>query len=106
MRDGAKFARCLVSEIVAVNSPVDEIADTRTGEVEARTAGRRTGSRIDPLGMPRKVEVFKSPEGWDTVKEHAGRGAKRCVPPRSITATSRPLCSHSASLATMRNMSL
>ena len=77
---GAKFARCLVSEIIAVNSPVDEIADTRTGEVEVRTSGRRTGSRIDPLGILRKVEVFKSPEGWDTVRERAGRGAKAVRP--------------------------
>ena len=77
---GAKFARCLVSEIIAVNCPVDEIADTRTGEVEARTSGRRTGSRIDPLGILRKVEVFKSPEGWDTAKERAGRGAKAVRP--------------------------
>jgi CRISPR-associated protein Csb1 len=77
---GAKFARCLVSEIIAVDSPVDEIADSRTGEVEARTSGRRTGSRIDPLGILRKVEVFKSPEGWDTAKERAGRGAKAVRP--------------------------
>ena len=63
---GAKFPRCIVSEIVAVNTPVEEIADQRTGELEARTSGRRTGSRIDPLGILRKVEVFKSNEGWDT----------------------------------------
>src|SRR5262249_1538402 len=56
---GARFARCLSSEIVAVNVPVDEITDSRTGEVELRSAGRRTGSRIDPLGILRKVEVFK-----------------------------------------------
>ena len=77
---GAKFPRCLVSEIVAVNTPVDEIADPRTGEIEPRTSGRRTGSRIDPLGVLRKVEVFKSPEGWDVVKERAGRGAKLVRP--------------------------
>jgi CRISPR-associated protein Csb1 len=73
---GAKFARCLVSEIVAINTPVDGLADSRTGELEVRTSGRRTGSRIDPLGILRKVEVFKSSEGWDTVRERAGRGAK------------------------------
>jgi CRISPR-associated protein Csb1 len=77
---GAKFARCLVSEIVAVNTPVDEVTDSRTGEVEAQTSGRRTGSRIDPLGILRKVEVFKGPEGWDTIREHAGRGAKPARP--------------------------
>ena len=47
---GAKFPRCLVSEIIAVNTPVDEIADQRSGEIEPRTSARRTGSRIDPLG--------------------------------------------------------
>jgi CRISPR-associated protein Csb1 len=73
---GAKFPRCLVSEIVAVNTPVDEIADQRTGEIEPRTSGRRTGSRIDPLGVLRKVEVFKGSDGWDVVKDRAGRNAK------------------------------
>jgi CRISPR-associated protein Csb1 len=78
---GAKFARCLVSEIVAVNTPIEEmIADSRSGEVEVRTSGRRTGSRIDPLGILKKVEVFKGSEGWDTNKERAGRGAKLVRP--------------------------
>jgi CRISPR-associated protein Csb1 len=77
---GAKFPRCLVSEIVAVNVPVDPIADPRSGEIEPRTSGRRTGSRIDPLGILRKVEVFKSPEGWDVLRDRAGRGAKAVRP--------------------------
>jgi CRISPR-associated protein Csb1 len=70
----------LVSEIVAVDVPVEENQDQRTGESNVRTSGRRTGSRIDPLGVLRKVEVFKSPEGWDVVKERAGKGAKTARP--------------------------
>jgi hypothetical protein len=103
---GAKFPRCLVSEIVAVNTPVDEIADPRTGEIEPRTSGRRTGSRIDPLGVLRKVEVFKSPEGWDVVKERAGRGAKLVRPSEinhgNIAPSVQPLgvtCDHAEHVA-------
>jgi len=78
---GAKFPRCLVSEIVAVNVPVDGIADQRTGESEARTSGRKTGSRIDPLGVLRKVDiVWKSETGWDITAEGAGKGAKKVRP--------------------------
>jgi CRISPR-associated protein Csb1 len=78
---GAKFPRCFVSEIVAVDVPVEDgPADPRTGEIEVRTSSRRTGSRIDPLGVLRKVEVFKSPTGWDVVKERAGKGAKPARP--------------------------
>ncbi len=77
---GAKFPRCLVSEITAINTPVEEIADQRTGEVETRTAGRRTGSRIDPLGILRKVEVWKGEAGWDIDAQGAGKGAKKVRP--------------------------
>lgn len=77
---GAKFARCLVSEIVAIDTPVDEIANQRTGEIETRTAGRRTGSRIDPLGVLRRVEVFKGEKGWDVDKAGAGAKAKEVRP--------------------------
>lgn len=73
---GAKFARCLTSEIMAVDVPVD--TNRRTGEVE--TAGRRTGSRIDPLGVLRRVDVYKGPRGWDVNEDQAGPGAKKVRP--------------------------
>jgi CRISPR-associated protein Csb1 len=93
---GAKFPRCLVSEIVAVDVPVEDgPSDPRTGEVEVRTSGRRTGSRIDPLGVLRRVEVFKGQDGWDVVKERAGKGAKQVRPSEinhgNIAPTVQPL---------------
>lgn len=78
---GAKFARCLVSEITAVNVPVEDyVVNQRTGEVDQRTAGRRTGSRMDPLGILRNVDVFKGETGWDTSEAGAGKRAKRVRP--------------------------
>jgi len=78
---GAKFARCLVSEVVAADVPVEEPVNPRTGEVEPRTAGRRTGSRIDPLGVLRKVEVYKGDDGeWDVTEAGAGPKAKKVRP--------------------------
>jgi CRISPR-associated protein Csb1 len=99
---GAKFPRCLVSEIVAVDVPVEDgPTDARTGEVEVRTSGRLTGSRIDPLGVLRRVEVFKGQDGWDVVKERAGKGAKQVRPSEinhgNIAPTVQPLgitCDH------------
>lgn len=79
---GAKFARCLISEIVAVNVPVDDVVvNRRTGEIDIRTSGRRTGSRIDPLGILNKVKIYQSkdnPNDW-TPKEDlaATRGANK-----------------------------
>src|SRR5579863_4534460 len=52
------------------------MTNPRTGEIDIRTAGRRTSSRIDPLGVLRKVGVFKGANGWDTTKEGAGKNAK------------------------------
>jgi CRISPR-associated protein Csb1 len=92
---GAKFARCLTSEITAVNVPVEETPDPRTGEIKVSTAGRRTGSRIDPLGVLRKVEVYKGQSGWDTTKKGAGNKAKQVRPSEinhgNIAPTVEPL---------------
>jgi CRISPR-associated protein Csb1 len=77
---GAKFARAIVSEIIGVGVPVEEVTNRRTGEVTLRTAGRRTGSRIDPLGIVRSVEVFKGQSGWSTNEKEAGKGAKKVRP--------------------------
>lgn len=92
---GAKFARCLTSEIVAIDVPVDEVVSTRTGEVLPRTAGQRTGSRIDPLGVLRKVEVYKGEGGWSTTAAGAGKKAKQVRPSEinhgNIAPTVQPL---------------
>lgn len=78
---GAKFARCLTSEIVGVDVPVEDVVvNQRTGEIEIQTSGRRTGSRIDPLGVLRKVRVFKGEDGWSTTKAGAGKNAKEVRP--------------------------
>lgn len=78
---GAKFPRAIVSEIMGIDVPVDEVVvDQRTGELEARGSGRRTGSRIDPLGILRRVEVYKGPDGWGVDAQSAGRGAKKVRP--------------------------
>lgn len=99
---GAKFPRALVSEIMGIDTPVEEmVANQRTGEMESRTAGRRTGSRIDPLGILRKVEIFKGASAWSTDKSDAGKGAKKVRPSEinhsNIAPTVAPLgvtCDH------------
>jgi len=110
---GAKFPRALVSEIMGVDTPVQEVvADRRTSEIEPghrgndvsvyvvtdrrnrgtepRTAGRRTGSRIDPLGILRKVEVFEGPSNWSTDQNEAGKGAKKVRPSEINHGNIRP----------------
>lgn len=77
---GAKFERRIVSEIVGIDVPVEEVTNTRTGEISVRSSARRTGSRVDPLGVLRKVAVFKGEGGWSTDKIAAGKGAKQVRP--------------------------
>jgi CRISPR-associated protein Csb1 len=77
---GAKFPRAIVSEIIGVDGPVEEAPANRQGEAAIRTAGRRTGSRIDPLGILRSVTVYKGDAGWDTDPAGAGKGAKQVRP--------------------------
>ncbi len=78
---GAKFARAITSEIIGVNVPADELVNRNTGEITLRTAGRRTGSRIDPLGIPRSIEVFKTADGeWALDKDELEGKAKKVRP--------------------------
>ena len=105
---GAKFPRALVSEIMGVDTPVEKaVISQRGGEPEPRTTGRRTGSRIDPLGILRKVEVFKgaSASDWST---EARRGLKKVRPSEinhsNIAPTVEPLgitCDHVEHRATI-----
>ena len=81
---GAKFARCLVSEITGVDVPVEEMGvNQRTGEINIRTAGRRTGSRIDPLGILNKVRIYQAkdkPNDWTPWEKEVatnGRGTNK-----------------------------
>lgn len=70
---GAKFSRCLISEIVGVDVPVDSVAANQgTGEVQ--TSGRRTSSRIDPLGILNRVKIYKAQdpkEVWTAIEAEA-----------------------------------
>lgn len=77
---GAKFARAIVSEVIGVDVPVEEMADRRSGEITLRSAGRRTGSRIDPLGIPRSIEIHKKGGDWALDESALGKGAKKVRP--------------------------
>ena len=73
---GAKFPRTLVSEIVGIDTPVEEVSNQRTDVKEPRTAGRRTGSRIDPLGTSKNIKIYRSAssdDDWTPREEDAAR---------------------------------
>jgi CRISPR-associated protein Csb1 len=77
---GAKFARVIVSEIIGIDAPVEQPVTPGAGAGDLQTAGRRTGSRIDPLGIVRSAEVFKTETNWDTSEKAAGAKAKKVRP--------------------------
>ncbi len=88
---GAKFARAIVSEIIGINVPVEDGAtDPQTGEVQTRTAARRTSSRIDPLGILRAVDIYKGPNGWQVTENAAGANAKKVRPSEINHGNIRP----------------
>ena len=85
---GAKFPRALVSEIAAVGVSVEEfetVTRDRAGNIitslEVANAGRRTSSRIDPLGVLSRVEAYQG-DGkiWDVDQTKAGKKPKRVKP--------------------------
>lgn len=63
-KSGAKFARLITSEVIAVDVPAEETIDRNSGEIHLKNAGRRTGSRIDPLGIPSSIDIYKSEGDW------------------------------------------
>jgi CRISPR-associated protein Csb1 len=84
---GAKFPRCVVSEIVGVGVSTESNVDTRTGELVDQPSGKRTGSRIDPLGIRSGIAVYKFPNGdWslEPPKEKKGKDAPKEVRPSEI----------------------
>jgi len=60
---GAKFPRCVVSEIIGVGVATEHHIDRRTGELSDRPSGQRPASRIDPLGIRSGIKVYKLPNG-------------------------------------------
>lgn len=99
---GAKFPRAIVSEIIGVDVPVEQAPQyRRDAPPDVQTTARRTGSRMDPLGVVRAVEVYKGPNGWDVTEKGAGKGAKKARPSEinhgNIAPSVQPLgvtCAH------------
>ena len=73
---GAKFPRAIVSEIMGIRTPVEEIPSQRKDVKEPRTTGWRTGSRIDPLGISKNIKIYHSASNdsdWTPQEEDAAR---------------------------------
>jgi CRISPR-associated protein Csb1 len=84
---GAKFPRCVVSEIIGIGVATESRVDGRTGEITDRPSGQRTGSRIDPLGIRSGVAVYKLPNGdWslDPPTDKKAKGGAKEVRPSEI----------------------
>ncbi len=84
---GAKFPRCVVSEVVGVGVATEPGVERTTGEVAEIPSGRRVGSRIDPLGIRSGVAVYKLPNGgWslEAPKDKKGKDAPKEVRPSEI----------------------
>ena len=92
---GAKFARCVVSEIVGIGVAEtvrldhrevrtrrrgDDIVTTERVEIVREPSGARTSSRIDPLGISKDVKVVGDQKSW----EIAGDKAKNVKRPSEI----------------------
>lgn len=78
---GAKFPRAVVSEIIGVG------VATEISEGVETPSGKRTGSRIDPLGIRAGVRVYKHPDGeWtlDAPKTAKGKDGPKEVRPSEI----------------------
>jgi CRISPR-associated protein Csb1 len=74
---GAKFPRCVVSEIIGVGVATEARpqVSSRAGEIiQGQPSGKRTSSRIDPLGIVSGVRVYRKAgaEGdWTVIESEA-----------------------------------
>jgi CRISPR-associated protein Csb1 len=84
---GAKFPRCVVSEIMGIGVATEPRIDRSTGEIGEVPSGSRVGSRIDPLGIRSGVTIYKLPNGeWslEAPKDKKGKDAPKEVRPSEI----------------------
>lgn len=86
---GAKFPRVVVSEIIGmgvarevsrgacVKADSKQVSLSLSDAESDKASGKRTGSRIDPLGIRASVKVYRSPDGsWDFEKHASAKELK------------------------------
>ena len=79
---GPRFARVLVSEMIAVDTLVDEVVTNEaTGETEPRTASRGVIWRNDPTGIKRSIGRLAGDMDWT----HDGAPARPEVVPMGVS---------------------